>query len=486
MIIMKKNSKFQLVIFLISVAIILGAKVVTPPTGLSQSGLMVLSTLIAALLMWMFIGLDWTCLFIIFAYMTIPDLGVNTVAANSFGSKTIVFFIAMFILASSLVTTGVAKRIAILIMTSNFSRKGPWMNVLMIFMGGFVLAQGLASPIVVVICFPILYEIFEMAGFEKGEETPKMLVLGTALVVQMAMGMTPICHAVVTTGLGTYNSYTGNTISIAEYCMIGIPTGIIIFILIFLMCKYIWKPDLKKLNNVDHEALKAKLGPMKTDAKIAIITYLIVIAFWILPGLSSYIPVLSFMKGISNIFPPIIAIAFLSIIRVEGKPVLQYNRALKEDVPWKIIIFSSSIQIVGASLKNTDIGVSTWLGEALTPVFGNINPIVFLILMVAFVIGLTNFISNSVTLAIAFAIGLPLTATVFAGSINVAAMSIILMSAANSAYATPAATHAIALTESSGWVDTKTIFKYGGLTAIATLVVYYFVSLPLGNMLFGL
>lgn len=483
---MKIKNALQLIAVIVSITFIIVTKFATPPAGLSQSGFMVLGILVSAMFLWLLVNLEWTCLFIIFALMTVPELGVTKVAALSFGSKAIIFFVSMFILASSLVTTGVAKRVAVRCMTNKLSRKSPWLNVFMIFAGALILAQGLASPAILVIYFPILYEIFDMVHFEKGEAAPAMMVFGSALVAQMAMGTTPICHSVAITGMALYNSFTGDTVSIASFYAIGLPIGLVMFTAIFLICRFIWKPDLSKLENIDHEIIKAKLGPMGADEKIAIITYLIVIAFWILPGLTDFIPGIDFMKNISNVYPPIIAIALLSLIKINEKPVLDYNRALKENVPWKIIIFSASIQVLGKSLSDKDIGFSDWAGKILTPIFENISPLIFIMILIGLTVILTNFISNSVSLALAFATGMPLMTTVYSGQINTMVMAILLIGAANYAFATPPATHAIALTAATGWVDVKTILKYGSITTIAGILIYYIIGIPLGKLLFGI
>jgi Di- and tricarboxylate transporters len=483
---MKTKNLLQLITILISVFLVFGTKFIAPPPGLSQSGFMVLGILLSALLLWLMVNLEWTCLFILFALMTIPELGVKTVAAVSFGSTTVVFFITCFILASSLVTTGVAKRIAVWCITSDLSQKGPWMNVFMIFVGVLLLGQGLSAAPVLVICFPILYEIFEMVNYEKGEETPKMLMLGTAIVTQIAMSMSPICHSVVTTGIATFNSYTGNSISLPQYVVVGMPIGLIMFAVFFLICRFVWKPDLSKMRNIDHEAIKAKLGPMNLAEKIAIGAYLLVIICWILPGLTEYFPSIAFMKKVENCYPSIAAIALLCIIKIDGKAILDYNRAVKQDVPWKIIVFMASIQAIAFALAHKKIGFAVWAGKTLAPVFAHISPLVCVMLLIAFAVIVTQFISNNVTLALSYAIGLPLAMTVYYGQINGMVLAILLMGAVNCAFATPPGTHAVALTAASGWVDIKTIAKYGSYAAIGSLLTYYFVGMPLGSLIYGM
>jgi Di- and tricarboxylate transporters len=476
----------QLIVVILGVFLSFGTKYISPPAGLSQSGFEVVGILIASLLMWLVINIEWPSLFILFALMTIPELGVKTIAASSFGNTLVVFFITCFILASSLITTGVAKRIAVWCVTNNLSRKDPWLNVLMLFGGAFLLGLGLTAPGVLVIYFPIIYEVIEMAKYEKGEEVPKMLVLGTAIVTQTAMTVAPICHAVALQGMAMYNAYTGNTISVGTFAMIGLPTGVGIFALFYLICRFIWKPDLSKLKNVDHEAIKAKLGPMKLEEKIAVCAYLLVIIFWLLPGLIEYFPKLAFMKQVENTFPPIIAISLLCMIRINGKPVLDYDRAVKQEIPWKIIIFMAAIQAESLALADKKIGFPQWAESVLTPMFVNISPLAFEVLLIGFALIMTQFISNGITLAVIGSIGLPLALTIYHGQVNPLILTILLIGASNCAFATPAATHAMALTSATGWVDTKKMAQYGSYAAIAAMLTYCILGISLGDLLFGI
>ena len=454
------------------------------PEGISRSILLLMIATASAILMWMVIGVGWTSMYVICSLMLIPELGAGWVAQNSLGNSVVYYFMTCFILASCLISTGVAKRIAVLLMVNRFSRKSPWLNVLMIFLGCFILAQGMSTPSVLLIFFPILYEIFDMCGYKKGDAAPMLLLIGCGTIAQACMTMTPIAHAVAATGISTYLAYSGYEISVFEFSVLGIPCGIVMCVLFFLGCRFLWKPDLSRLADVDHDAIAASIGPMSRKEKIALYGYLVILLFWILPGLGKFVGFLAPLTRLNTTVVSLLGLTALCVIHVDGEPVLDYARALKTDVPWSILMFISAIQVLGAAMSNKDIGFAPWAGSILEPIFSNVSPLVFLLILYAFCVISTNFLSNGVTLALALAVGLPLSDTLYAGQFSQIAMVILCAAAANAAFATPPASHGPAMVVATGYVDTKTLLKWGGMGSIATVLSYWLVGIPLSNLLF--
>ena len=482
---MTKKQKIDAVVTIVCFLVFLLAKFVFPtPEGMTKGILLLLISTASAIIMWMVIGVGWTSMYVLCTLMMIPELGAAWVAQNSIGNSVVYYFMTCFILASCLISTGVAKRIAVLLMVNKYSRKSPWMNVIMIFLGVFILSQGMSSPSVLLIFFPILYEIFDMCGYKKGDAAPAFLILGCAIISQACMTMTPIAHAVAATGISTYLAYSGYEISVLEFSLLGIPTGIAMCVLYVLACRFFWNPDLSKLAHVDHDAIASSIGPVTRKEQFAIIGYGLILLFWILPGLGKFVPFLSPLAKLNTTVVSLIGMSALCVIHVDGEPILDYNRALKTDVPWAILMFISAIQVLGAAMSHKDIGFAAWLGAAMEPVFAHVSPMLFLILILAFCVISTNFLSNGVTLALALAIGLPLTDTLYAGQFSPIAMVIMCAAAANAAFATPPASHAPAMALATGYVDIKTLVKWGGIASVGAVISYWIIGIPLANIFF--
>lgn len=457
------------------------------PAGMTRGLLMLVCTVIISSVMWLGIGISWTNYFILLTLILNPDYGLTKVRQNSFGNSTVFFFICAFALVSCLLASGVTKRLAILICTSKWSKKGPWFRVFMIFMATWLLCQGLASTTILVVSYSLVETILLIAGYKKGDETGKMLMHGTGIIAQSAMGMTPIAHIVAINAVTYYNTYTGKTLDFLDFCLIGIPMGLVIFALFFLYFKLVWKPkDMEKLVNADYTSLREELGPWTKQEKIVGIVYIIAIVFWILPGVGKYIPGMGWLEQINNCIPPLVGVTVLALIRVDGKPLFDYKRAITKDIPWVTLMFSATLNTVGNALSNKDIGFSDWATATFSPLMGGFSPYLFVCIILVGSLVLTNFISNNVTLAIAFAIGFPIAGSLFVGKVSIVGMAILLAGTCNIGIATPPACTPIAMAENSGWTDTKSMWKHGWRLILIASLAYCLIGYPLSTIILGM
>ena len=165
---MKKYKTYQIVVIIIGLFLCFFGRFIPVSSGLSASGAQTLFIMVGGLLMASG-GRGLTSLAVILALALIPELGMNKVAAGTLGNSTVFYLLLCFMLAKSLQATSVAHRLAVWFLTGSFSRKGAWCTIAMIFVSIFVLSSGLSSSSTIMIFLPILYEIFESLGYEKGK-----------------------------------------------------------------------------------------------------------------------------------------------------------------------------------------------------------------------------------------------------------------------------------------------------------------------------
>ena len=100
------------------------------------------------------------------------------------------------------------------------------------------------SPSVLFVAFmPFLEDIFQVLGVKKGGKTGNMIMMGTAFCISLSSGMTAIGHVWPTMAIGYYTAATGNDVNQFQYMAMGIPTGILLIILLILVFKFIYRPD---------------------------------------------------------------------------------------------------------------------------------------------------------------------------------------------------------------------------------------------------
>lgn len=468
--------------FIISLAIMLIFRLLPVPSGLTASGMQVLGILVGAIILWLTLGTTWTSAFVLFALCTVDSLTVASVYSNSFGNTTVVLMVFCYMLAACLVTSGVARRIAIWFLTNKIARKSPWGCVAMFLAAVFVLISLLPSSAGILVTLPILDEMLLEVGCQKNKATALtcFMALGCVVMGVIANGANPIAHAVTIQGMGYYTEYTGGSIDFFQMVAVLEPVVIVCAIVYFLIGRLLWKPDVTPLANLDYDRLAASVGPMTKKAKWSAWVYAMVVIMWVLPGVCKYVApgAYVYLSKIDQTYPPIIALVLMTLVKVDGEKVLDFKDAMA-NASWGVFLFIASVMAMGSAMANSEIGISAWLAAEMGPLFSNISPEMFIAIAVVFLVVLTNFTSNSVVVALGFTIFMPLCTTVYADSIGAAFMGLMIINASQHSWATPPATPASAIAAGSGWLDTGNMFRWGMVVAAFSCVIL----LTLGQLL---
>ena len=213
-----KAVKSKEIFFLIlSLAIIIGSRLVPEFGGLSSDAIAVLGVFFGSLVLWIKISIDWPSMLTLLALGFIPVFGFTQTFAGAFGNSTVAFLIFTFMLVYPLAKTNFVRRCTVLFITNRIARKGPWFFVCFLlaavtFMGLFV------SPSVLFVAFmPFLEDIFRVLEVKKGGKTGNMLMMGTAFCISLSSGMTAIGHVWPTMAIGYYTAATGNDVNQFQY-----------------------------------------------------------------------------------------------------------------------------------------------------------------------------------------------------------------------------------------------------------------------------
>lgn len=491
---MKKYSTLQYILLILSIALCFIPHFLNLPTELNpdgpailtQSGAIILFSLVAAVIMWLFIGTDWTSLIVMVSIATVNELGMSGVTQASIGNATSWYLLLCFMLAASLMKTGIAKRIAVWLMTCKLSRRGPWYMIGMLFVAIALISSVLSSTSTVMIFLPILYEIFEALGYKKTDQNKftTLMMMSLVVVCQIVQSTSPISHVHTILGISTYASYTGNEIEFLQYVGIALPVALLCIVVWFLLCKFLFKLDVSKVKDIDYDKIQNSLGPIKKEEKIAGFIYILVVIFWLLPGVIRYLapslyPIIS---KIQQCYPPMIALVILHLWKVDGKSVLDFKDALKA-APMGTYLFISAMLLLNSCFSNASIGLPAWLATVMGKIFNNVPAMVFFILIFSITVILTQFISNAVTISLAMTIGMPLCLTLFDGLINPMVLSILLTMGINYAFATACATPPCAVAQDSGWLSSSKMLSYGFIAMVMCIIIGLVVGIPLANII---
>ena len=162
-------------------------------------------------------------------------------------------------------------------------------------------------------------------------------------------------------------------------------------------------------------------------------------------------------------------IALTLLVRIDGKPLLDFKMVAAKGMMWEALILTAAMQPTVNYLTSEATGVKAFLVQLLNPLLGGHSLFVFMVLIIILAVIVTNMANNVVT-GIMF---IPIVVS-FAQVYNTdpLPMIILLITAVHMAILTPASCpFAALLFSNTGWVKAKDIYKYGSITIILMVLI---------------
>lgn len=476
---MNKDKK-NLIYIIVAFAFILLFPLIPAPDGLNVVSMEAIGLFIGIMIMWNFVGTDWPSFLCMALVAIFGIMERSAIFTTGFGNSTIAFLLVFFMLSHVLSQVGFSRRLAIWFMTNKLARKSPWAFITMFLFGAMFLASFMSQTAALLIFLPIAEQIFQELNYGKGNRVAQMIVLGLGIAVGIGSANTPLGHAIILIPIQLLQDMTGQTVNIVSYSIFGVATGIIIFAVLILVYRFIYRPDVSALKGYDVTHLRSSLPEMDKKEKISATLFVIVIIIWFVQSCFSdiIIPLVGVkLSSLGNAIPVMVAIVILCMWKVDGKPIMDYKESVSKGVPWSALIFNAAVLVLSGTLTLEDVGISNFLIEKITPLVGDLSQTVFILIIAALCIIATNFSSNTVCATVFFTISAPIALAM--GNVNMVALASVIAASASYAFATPPATMPMAVVAGTGWVDVKQMFKYGGLMAIVSIIVVVFIGYPI-------
>ena len=139
---------------------------------------------------------------------------------------------------------------------------------------------------------------------------------------------------------GVFTSASSIPVSYAGYIIYNLSFSIIMMVLFLLFVKFILRPDITKMRNVNPEQFtKTPLPPMNIQQKATLLACLFFIIMALAP---SFMPKTWAITQLLNAYGTIgvlsLCIIVLMILRFEGSPMLNCRAIDKTSVSWDIIL----------------------------------------------------------------------------------------------------------------------------------------------------
>ena len=452
------------------------------PAPLTPYGMKVIGIFVGVLYAWVFIDIIWPSFVGLLAIMLLGIMKPVVLLNKSFGDPIVVMMFFIFVFCATISHYGLSRFISLWFITRNFVKGRPWIFTLT-FLGSIFLLGGLtsASP-AAIIGWSILYGVCELCGYKKGDGYPTMMVFGIVFAAQVGMSIIPFKQVPLTV-FSAYETMAGVGIDYGKYMVIAILVCVLAAIFFVLMSRYIFRPDMSKLVDLDVSKLDTE-GTLQLNKvqKVILFFLILLVALLLAPN---FLPrdffVTRFLKAIGNTGIVVLLVTIMAAIKVDGKALLNFKIMVDSGVTWGIVLLLALVQPLSGAMAKPESGITPFLMQVLDPLISGGSPLFFALFIGFAAMALTQVMNNG---AVGVAFMPILNSYCQATGVPPEIPLIMIVMNVHYAFLTPAASASAALLHGNDWSDTKNIWKTAPLVLLMVYAVTAFVTVLLGNILF--
>lgn len=466
----------------IGIAIMFLFRFIPAPAPITSLGMEIIGIFIGMIFLWTFVDSIWPSLLGIFLLGCSSYSSMNQVLMNFLGDSTVVQLLFMMVLIGALVQSGLTNYIGRWFLTRKIINGRPWTFSFMVLLGVYVLAATSSAFTPIFLFWPILYGIYKELGYKPKEKYPTLMLIAVVVVAVVGFSAAPFKDGPLIL-LNNYATLSGNEINYTAFMGLTLPLSFLCILAIILLMKYVFKPDISLLKEVNTEMFnKNPLPPLNLKHKILSVAFIIYIIVMLLPGLLPMdSPIRPFFNDNKFGFS-LAVVCVLCLLKIDGKFIVDYQAVTSKHTQWSSVFLIGAALTIGNALTSEVTGVTPFLKQLLTPIFEGTGELTFIILVLVLGLILTNF-CNSVVIGIIF---LPIILT-FAQSMGAAPEPITAIFTFMVLFGTitPAASPFAAIMHGNKeWLNTNEIYKYATLMTLTALIITIIVGIPLSKVLF--
>lgn len=479
---MNKKKLMTIVSCLAIIAIFWFLPPVAPMTAIGNK---VLGVFIGTVLMLSLVDTVWPVFLSVILLSRTGVASLNSIISNSFGNWIIYFILMSFMMTHALSESGFINRVVAKFMSMKFVTKTPWVFTFSIGALGFLLAAFMDQVPAAAFILAFCNTIYKEMGYTHKDMFPHIANLVAIFGVNIGGASTPISHPLAMVGLGVYESIVKEPISLFTYLIFGIPTGIIVFVLMCILIRIFAKPDFGRFKDFNIQNVLAEQKPMDLREKTTVTIFFFTVFMWMVPGiLSMFMPDAAFVEALNKFgitFWAILAVVLMSVISINDEPILNAAKVANKSINWSILLFVSIGIYLGSAVSDPSTGVSDFITTNVIPLTASISPIMIVMLFAFVTCALTNFASNvtSITVMTGVAVTLALAGT----TLNPIAIALACTFAGSCAYTFPSSFATVAMLHGDEYSGKSQIFKYGFVMIVITTVIVTVVGYNIAAML---
>jgi sodium-dependent dicarboxylate transporter 2/3/5 len=377
-----------------------------PPFGhITQMGIQTIAIFLGVCWGWCFLSLGWPSVLGVIAFGLLGYKPMNGVLSSAFGNPTMIQVLLLLTVIMFVTVSGLAEYIARWMLSRKFARRSSYVFIFTIFLSSYLLAVICNGSPAQLVITAIVIGIMLECGYSKGDKLPTVLLLGVCVSTILGAAVPP--YTVVGIGLTKgYTIVTGNEINFLSYFLTNNIIMIPLLIILTLMVKYYFRVDTSKLE--EKIAVASHLSDdlkMNTDQKIAIFVLIAFLLCVFLPGMIPHLPFTipgaGFIRklGVNALCMLILIVGICVQVSVKGgyKCAVDVNKCLSK-LPWDLLTMQGFCCELAVLVMSDGTGIFPSILALLKPLATGLGKFAFIMLISAFVLGLTQ-ISHNVILA---------------------------------------------------------------------------------------
>lgn len=352
----KSPLELKMKFFGVPLALVIFAIIYTMPTpvGLSYAGKMSMAIFVTALTLWVADSIpNYVTSLLVIVALPLTGAWSEKQALGVLGYEVIWLTFAAFIIASGMEKSGLAKRLALFLITKFGKSTNSILIILMVtnFLIAFVIPSTTARAAMM---FPIVILVIE--AFEVNLNDPNNN-FGRLLALQGIQSNNLSTAAIVTAtssqilAISFIKDLAGYDVSWMGWFIASAPITILTLVGSFFIGKLLFKIPNVKVNKLDMKKLKDQyndLGKMKIIEKKALAIFALTITLWAMDSLQ--IKLFGFQLSLVMVAILSAALFFMPYIGI-----LEWKEA---KISWNLLIFACGAYAAGVALDKT--GVASW------------------------------------------------------------------------------------------------------------------------------
>lgn len=451
---------------------------------LTKSGMGVIGVFFATIYLWTFVGIGWPSILGIAFMATTNVVTSGVIFQQSFGNGMVPFLIFCFLFSYAMGETGLSRRMALWFITRKFVKGKPWLIMTVFFFSVSIVSLFVTSSAVAAMFLAIAEQMFENTGYKEGDDLPEATVSSIAWLAQAGQGMTPMSHAVTLMVIGLIASTLGVEVSVLRFTAIGLTFGVVFFVLFIIVFRFVLRPNVEKMRDLDIEYLKSTVPPMNKREKAVTVAFIFLIITWICPDILKAIPATNaigvFISSMGSYIPMVFVVGILAAVKIDRVPVINLTEASKK-LNWNSVYMMATLMLLAHVISHENSGVTAFLTLKAGALMGGLSPLLFVAIGILWVLVQTNFMSNTVS-GVMFSVIVPIGLTI--AGVNPVALGICIAAAANFGLATPAACPVVGMVAGTPWVRPKYLLTYGWAVSAIAFISLFCVAYPMASSMF--